>query len=155
LEGATEYATRVVQVDQELPDAMEEFLSLMRTSRVDKQEFLTRDRERFFKDIGQALAQTGHLRLYFLQINGTHVAGALCFDYGGRRLLYNSGYNLSYSSLSVGLLLKALCLKDAISTGMSYFDFLRGPEPYKYDLGGRDVRLYHLVITRHPGVSPR
>ncbi|MSQ40980.1 MAG: hypothetical protein EXR55_04860, partial [Dehalococcoidia bacterium] len=34
LEGATQYTTKVVEADQELPPAMDEFLTLMRTSRV-------------------------------------------------------------------------------------------------------------------------
>ena len=76
------------------------------------------------------------------------VAAAMCFDYGGARLLYNSGYDPSYGYYSVGLLLKALCLKDAIEQGKAYFDFLRGPEPYKYDLGAKNTALYQMVVTR-------
>ena len=53
------------------------------------------------------------------------------------RLLYNSGHDPEFRFYSVGLLLNALCLRDAIDQGKAYFDFLRGSEPYKYHLGGR------------------
>jgi len=31
---------------------------------------------------------------------------------------------------------------------MVYFDFLRGTEPYKYNLGAADVPLYQMTLTR-------
>ena len=62
------------------------------------------------------------------------------------RLLYNSGYDPSLSYFSVGLLLHAMCVKDAIEKGIEYFDFLRGPEPYKAHLGGIQKSLYRMVV---------
>jgi CelD/BcsL family acetyltransferase involved in cellulose biosynthesis len=76
------------------------------------------------------------------------VSAVLAFDYDGRRLLYNSGYRLAYGHLSVGLMLKALAIKDAIEKGLTYFDFLRGPEPYKYHLGAQDATIHRLLATR-------
>jgi len=84
-----------------------------------------------------------------MEITGERVAGALCFNYGNSLSLYNSGYNPVYSALSVGLLLNALCLKEAIEDGVRYFDFMRGAEAYKYHLGARDVQLHHMVIHPH------
>jgi len=62
--------------------------------------------------------------------------------------LYNSGYDPSLSYYSVGLLLHAMCVKDAIDQGIGHFDFLRGPEPYKAHLGGRQKSLYRMVVKR-------
>mgnify|MGYP001465757665 CR=1 FL=1 len=96
--------------------------------------------------------QTGGWERLLDELEGSralqYIAAAMCFDYGNVRLLYNSGYDPDYSSLSIGLLLKALCLKEAIEEGMAYFDFLRGMEPYKYHFGASDVRLYHLTVRR-------
>ena len=39
------------------------------------------------------------------------------------RLLYNSGYDPEFSYYSVGLLLDALCLREAIEQKLRYFDF--------------------------------
>jgi CelD/BcsL family acetyltransferase involved in cellulose biosynthesis len=92
--------------------------------------------------------ERGWLSLAFLDVNGRRVATTLSFDYDNSFSLYNSGYDPAYSSLAVGLLHKALCIKHAIESGETRFDFLRGAEPYKYDLGGKDVPIYRFVVRR-------
>ncbi|PKB67564.1 MAG: hypothetical protein BZY82_02970 [SAR202 cluster bacterium Io17-Chloro-G3] len=129
--------------------ALDDFFQLMRASRQDKKIFLNPERERFFRRMVDAVAKVGALKLFFMEITGERVAGALCFNYGNSLSLYNSGYNPVYSALSVGLLLNALCLKEAIEDGVRYFDFMRGAEAYKYHLGARDVQLHHMVIHPH------
>jgi len=94
------------------------------------------------------MASVNQLGLYFMEVDGIKAAGVLCFDYKNKRYLYNSGFNPIHSKLSVGLLMKATTLHDAISSGFNYFDFLRGDEDYKYDLGGVDTQLYSLTIHR-------
>ena len=64
-------------------------------------------------------------------------------------MLYNSGHDPEYRYYSVGLLLHSLCLRDALERGYRYFDFLRGNEPYKYRLGGRDHRIYRIALERN------
>ena len=132
----------------EVKERLGEFITLMRQSRADKDEFMTPEREQFFYNITQRMAELGQLHLYFLDMDGSSVATSLCFDYGGSRLLYNSGYDPEYGYFSVGLLLNAMCLKDAIDRGLTYFDFLRGPEPYKAHLGGQQRSLYQMVVTK-------
>ena len=127
---------------------MGDFFRLLRVSRHDKDEFMTPEREAFFRDIARALSDKGQFRLYFLEVEGVRVASCMCFDYSDTFLLYNSGYDPEYSALSVGLLNKALCVKDAIEMKRSSFDFLRGNERYKYDLGGKDKAVYRAVIRR-------
>ena len=65
-----------------------------------------------------------------------------------RRCIYNSGYDPQYAYLSVGLLSKAACLRHAIEDGRKRLDFLRGNEPYKYDLGGKDLQVYRCLIKK-------
>jgi CelD/BcsL family acetyltransferase involved in cellulose biosynthesis len=127
---------------------VDQFLEMMQESRDEKRHFLVPDREAFFRSVVARMDQEGSLRLFFLELAGQRVAAVVCFDYGGRRLLYNSGYRLSYNHYSVGLMLKALCLQQAIEEGLTYFDFLRGPEPYKYDLGAQDVALFRILVRR-------
>ncbi len=148
LESEGSYRFYTVNGSSALEGALEDFFALMKESRQDKALFLTAEKEHFFRRMGQELAKAGILRLFFMEIAGQRVASAICFDYCGTRFLYNSGYNPEYGSLSVGLLLKALCLKQAIEDGSRYFDFLRGNERYKYDLGAKDVQLYRLTIRR-------
>ena len=142
---ATQYA---FSAPDAIAEAMPEFFRLMRASRPDKDDFLTADREQFFSDLAQELASRDQFRLFFLEINDVRVASCICFDYNGSYLLYNSGYDPEYSALSVGLLNKALCIQDAIETGKKSFDFLRGSERYKYNLGGTNQTIHELVVTR-------
>ncbi|MSQ25655.1 MAG: GNAT family N-acetyltransferase [Dehalococcoidia bacterium] len=132
----------------ELGAALETFLALMRSSREEKARFLSPERERFFRTLAQAMAQEGWLRLFFLELDGTRVAGCLCFDYDGAYNLYNSGFDTRYAGLSAGLMLKVLCIQEAISQGHRRFSFLRGAEQYKYDLGAKEYTVYRLTVRR-------
>ena len=148
LESSGEYRwycrSEMAEVEEDLGD----FFSLLRESREDKKNFLTPQRERFFRSVATQMAAMGQVKLCFLELGGQRAAAALCFDYGQSRMLYNSGFDPAYGYYSVGLLVKALCLKDAIECGHQYFDFLRGDEAYKYDLGGKDRVLYRMVVKR-------
>ncbi|MHB1131225.1 MAG: GNAT family N-acetyltransferase [Chloroflexota bacterium] len=127
---------------------VEDFLTLHRLSRPDKAAFMDEPMRGFFRQLFARFARDGLLRLYFLEYQEQRVAATLCFDWGEDLLLYNSGYDPAYAPLSVGLLLKAHCLRDAIALGRRRFDFLRGNERYKYDLGGVDVPVYGLRAVR-------
>ena len=129
-------------------DVLDDFFNLMRISHEGKTLFLTQERERFFRRMAKTMNDIESLKLFFMEVSGIRIATAMCFDYGNSRFLYNSGYDPSYSALSVGLLLKALSIKDAIESEKTYYDFLRGVEPYKYHFGAKDVQLYNLVVHR-------
>lgn len=133
---------------QDLNHGMDDFLRLLRVSKDDKAVFMNEQMEGFFRAVGARFAEEGWARLYFLEANGERVATALCFQYGNESLLYNSGFEPAYGWLSVGLLLKAYCIQDAIESGRKRFDFLRGSEHYKYDLGGVDMPVYRCVVRR-------
>ena len=94
------------------------------------------------------MASRDQFRLYFLEVDGENVAACICFDYGEDFLLYNSGYEPAHSRLSVGLLNKALSIQTAIENNRKVFNFLKGNERYKYNLGGRDEAVFHMTVTR-------
>jgi CelD/BcsL family acetyltransferase involved in cellulose biosynthesis len=128
--------------------ALDDFVRQHKSSRSDKETFMTEQMERFFRRVVPALAEEGAVEMIFLKLGGVRAACVLCFRTDGDILLYNSGYEPAYAGLSVGLLSKALALKRAIELGMKRFDFLRGAEPYKYDLGAKDLPVYRCVIRR-------
>jgi CelD/BcsL family acetyltransferase involved in cellulose biosynthesis len=128
-------------------DAMPDFFRLHRDSRQDKAEFMSAEMERFFLDMTGALAQEDLIRLYFLEIDERRVASVLTFNCNDELWLYNSGFDPAFASASVGLVSKALVLRQAIEDGKRCYDFLRGAEPYKYDLGGRDLQVYRASIS--------
>ncbi len=131
-----------------LPSDVTDFLKLHRESRDDKAAFMTDHMEAFFRETVTEFLGDGTARLSFLEVNGNRAAAILAFDYRNDRLLYNSGFDQAFGYLSVGLLLKALSLREAIEGGKRRYDFLRGNEPYKYDLGAVDRPIYQCTVRR-------
>lgn len=141
-----------IYASQSIARDMDDFLRLFRISRPDKDRFMTPQREAFFRQISQELGQRGWLRLYFMEVDSKRLATALCFDYGDTMYLYNSGFEPAYADLSVGLICKALTIREAIAQGKKIYDFLRGAEDYKSDLGGKPTSVYRCTIITQPGV---
>ena len=148
LERAGDFRQYVRSDLSTLSEDMDDFFHLLRISRTDKEEFLTPERKKFFVNTAEELIGRDQFKLNFLELDGERVACCISFDYDGEYLLYNSGFNPEYSRLSVGLINKALCIKDAIEEGRRRFDFLRGSERYKYDLGGVDRLVYRVTVDR-------
>lgn len=144
LEAAGQVRWCVASEPRDLPGALDDFLRLHRLSRTEKALFMDEQREHFFRALGEAFVTNGAMRLYFLELDGQRVASTICFDHRDETWLYNSGYDPQLAHLSVGLLLKAHCLRDAIARGRRRFDFLRGNERYKYDLGATDRLVMRL-----------
>ena len=141
----------VVQYDcapDMLSGCLPDFFRLHRMSSPEKAEFMTDVRERFFTEIAEEAADRGSLKLSMLELDGVRVAACINFDYEDSYLLYNSGYDPVYSQLSVGFVNKAWTIKDAIESGKRTYDFLRGTERYKYDLGAEDRSIYTIRIRR-------
>jgi len=128
-------------------DAMDTFLKMFTESRQDKATFLTAQMESFLRSMANSMTEAGLLRLGILELDMLPIAIIMCFDYNDCLYLYNSGYDPQYNTLSAGLLCKVLCIKECIQEGKKRFDFLKGSEPYKYHLGGREVPLYRCQIT--------
>ena len=103
--------------------------------------------ESFFRSIAHAMAEQKLLRLNILELDKKPVAATMCFDYRDTVYLYNSGYEPDYSWLSVGVISKALCIKDSIERGRKRFDFLKGAEAYKYQLGGQELPLFKCSLS--------
>ena len=149
LEASGEAEYRVYDHDHdELPGALNDFVALMGKSSEAKSDFLTADRRSFLETLTKTMAEADSLQLAFLDVGGKPVSATMSFVEGDRLLLYNSGYDPEYRRLSVGLLLKAYGLRGAIEQGLKEYDFLRGNEPYKYDLGGNDRILYRWHLAR-------
>jgi CelD/BcsL family acetyltransferase involved in cellulose biosynthesis len=144
-DSAREYA---LEAPAEIAAALPDFLRLHRESRPDKAAFMTSEMECFFTEMAITLAADGLIRLYFLEIDERRVAALLTFNCGDELWLYNSGFDPAFSSASVGLVSKAIVLRQAIEDGKRCYDFLRGAEPYKYDLGASDLQVFRAVLTR-------
>lgn len=139
----------VVDSTEGLGEAVESFIALHQKSTTDKQDFWSDRMIAFFKSLAEALAQTGWLKLYFIEVNGTQAATLLVFDYNNEFLLYNSGYDPDqFANLSPGNVLNSYSIQHAIELGRKRFDFLRGDEVYKLRFGATPEPIYDLEISR-------
>ena len=131
---------------EDVTAGLESLFALMRASHDGKRRFLTTEHEALFRDLATAFAPLGMVTLSTLTLDGTAAAKLLSFETADATYLYNSGYDPSMASLSVGLLSKAFAIREAIDGGKRMFHFLRGAEPYKAHLGGTPLRLLTLAL---------
>jgi CelD/BcsL family acetyltransferase involved in cellulose biosynthesis len=148
LDAAGEVVHEELTDPEEIRARMDDFCMLHRVSSSDKTEFLTADREAFFRDAMVKLAEDGATRLNFTKLDGENIATSICFEVGNTRFVYNSGYNPEMPQLSVGLMNHAFFIQECINDGIEYADFLRGNERYKYNLGGVDRTIYSMKAMR-------
>lgn len=144
-EGKITY--RFVTDTTTVPEFLDIFLKMFVESREDKAHFLTPQAEGFFRDLTVTMAESGLLRGGILELDRKPVATVFAFDYKDTVYLYNSGFDPNASQLSVGILSKALLIKDTIERGKKKFDFLKGAERYKYHLGGKEIQLQKCRIV--------
>ncbi len=146
LQEAGKINYRTLEKSEDIRDVMDTFFKMFTESREDKAEFLTEQMESFFRLMTGKLSEAGLLKLGILELDSLPAAMIICFDYKNGVYLYNSGYDPQYTSLSAGLLSKALCIKESIEAKKERFDFLRGDEVYKYRLGGNEIPIYNCRI---------
>ena len=145
--GSAEHSC--IEIGWEVEDALDIFFRLFSLSRDEKASFMNPKMESFFRSLAKAMAEIGLLRFGILKLDKIPAAMTMGFDYNGAHYLYNSAYNPQYNYLSLGVLCKVLCLKESIEKGRKKWNFLKGAEPYKYQLGGQEVPLYccQIIIT--------
>ena len=148
-ETAPGISFRVTRTREEFERDFPSFVALHRQSHTSKAAFMDDRMEGFFREMAEGFLSSGRLRLAFLSGKEGDVASAFQIVCNDNLLLYNSGYDPGRREASPGLVLLARCIEDAIGQGFREYDFLRGRERYKYDLGGRD-RVVYRAIVRHP-----
>ncbi len=138
----------IEKVSNDKGERMEEFLRLMEISHEGKKNFLSQKMKNFFREIGKIgeIGEIGGIRMRYLEFEDKIIAGVMLFEFKDQYLLYNSGYDPEFSYLSAGLVMKAYMIKEAIEKGKKVFDFLRGDEKYKYDFGGKERKLYRVIL---------
>lgn len=149
-ERETEVQFYFVGPNDNLAAEMDDFVALQQASRPDKAEFMTPEMRRFFGGMAQRMLDAGYLRLCFLTLNGEKTAALLGFEYDGRYLLYNSGYDPdAHAHLSPGWVLLAYTIQYAIAVGCRVFDFMQGDEEYKYRFGSTDYAVMRVIVSRN------
>src|SRR3989339_1026153 len=131
---------------EEVRQEIDVFIDLLKQSSPEKEKFMTPQKEAFFKDFSDTMAEKNLILLSFLEIEGQKVASTLMFNHRNKLYLYDSGYNPEFKEFSPSLLLTAFNMKYAIEKGFEEYDLLRGDERYKYDLGATNRYIYNVRI---------
>jgi CelD/BcsL family acetyltransferase involved in cellulose biosynthesis len=122
------------------------FVDLHRGAEGHKAYFMSPQIASFFEGIAAVFSPRGWLRLDFLEVEGVALAATFGFELDGSFYLYNSAYDTEAARLSPGLVLASELVKQAIGRGTVRFDFLRGRERYKYELGAQPVPLNNVRV---------
>lgn len=122
------------------------FIEMHRGAEGHKGHFMRPDIATFFERLAHAFMPLGWLRLDLLEIDGTAISSTFSFHLDRALYLYNSAYEPEARRLSPGLVLVSELIKRSIDEGLDTFDFLRGPERYKYRIGGQAVPLNNVRI---------
>ena len=124
------------------------FVEMHRGAEGHKGHFMKPEIATFFRRLAEAFMPLGWLRLDLLEVGDTAVASTFGFEIERKFYLYNSAYEPDAARLSPGLVLVSELVKTSIEKGLEVFDFLRGPERYKYQLGAQAVPLNNVRIMR-------
>lgn len=156
-----ELARKLRRFDREAPEAtlrsadsqslesdIAAFVDFHRSSAGEKGEFMRPQRAAFFTDVAHRMHASKMLSLDFLELDGRILAATVAFRYDGVFYLYNSAFDHSYKQISPGLVIVARLISRSIDEGLRRFDFLRGRERYKYDLGAEPLPLHSILIRR-------
>ena len=149
------------RIEREHPDArlrsttpdsldidLKTFFEMHRGAEGHKGHFMRPEVAGFFERVALQFAPLGWLRIDFLEVEDHPVASTFGFEVAGRFYLYNSAYEPYAARLSPGFVLVSMLVESAIDRGVRVFDFLRGTERYKHQLGGEPVPLNNVRILR-------
>lgn len=124
------------------------FIEMHRGAEGHKGHFMKPEVASFFERLAHSLDELSWLRLDLLEVAGRPIASTFGFEVDRAYYLYNSAYEPEFRHASPGFILVAELIEDAIDRGITLFDFLRGPERYKYQLGSEAVPLYNVRVCR-------
>jgi CelD/BcsL family acetyltransferase involved in cellulose biosynthesis len=94
--------------------------------------------QQFHRDAARRMLDAGVLRMYATHAGGRIVAVFYGFALNETVYYYLSGYDPDLEKLSIGTLIVAHAIEQAVRDGATTFDFLRGAEDYKYAWGATD-----------------
>jgi len=94
--------------------------------------------QQFHRDAARRMLSAGMLRMYATRRDDRIIAVFYGFAMNGIVYYYLSGYDPDLEKLSIGTVLVAHAVEQAVRDGATTFDFLRGAEEYKYAWGATD-----------------
>ena len=120
----------------------EKFVQQHRLSEGKKGTFMNKEVELFFKDL---LTIKGW-KIYFIENKSELISSAFVYENKKGCYLYNSTKNSKFDDINPGIVIIDLIIQKMIKENKFFFDFLKGYDRYKLDLGGSAIQLYDLQI---------
>lgn len=102
----------------------------------------------FHLDFAKAALDQGWLRFWLAHINGEPAAAWYGFRYGGTDWFYQSGRDPRWLKESVGFVLMARTVRDAVESGSHTYSLLLGNEEYKRRFANHEPTVDSYVATR-------
>jgi len=109
---------------------------------------LAATRREFHRDFASHCLSRGWLRLWIAEVAGRPAAAWYGFRFGGDEWYYQAGRDPAWDQQSVGFLLLAHSIREAMNDGMRSYRFLRGGEGYKFRFEPYDAPVDTLVAGR-------
>jgi len=136
-----EFPQARIELSDDPSKDVEQLLSLMKQNSI-KEASATIEKETFFRKV----AGMKDALLTKLSVDDKVVAMQIAFSYKQTMMLYISGYDKTgYANAGTYLIVSSI--KQAIVDGYKKFNFLRGREQYKYELGAKDFALYTITVN--------
>jgi CelD/BcsL family acetyltransferase involved in cellulose biosynthesis len=88
----------------------------------------------------------GWLRLWIAELDGRPAAAWYGFRFGDAEWYYQAGRDPRYDELSVGFVLLAHTIREALNDGVAEYRLLRGREPYKLRFANDDAQLETVML---------
>jgi CelD/BcsL family acetyltransferase involved in cellulose biosynthesis/dTDP-4-amino-4,6-dideoxygalactose transaminase len=107
-------------------------------------------REDFHREFARIALDRGWLRLWFAELNGTPAAAWYGMRFAGIEWYYNAGRNPAFDELSVGHVLVAHTVREAILDGQRQYRLLRGDHEYKRRWATHDPGVETAVRAEGP-----
>ena len=124
-------------------DVFDVFVQLHKTSEGEKGAFMKDDVIEFFRNL---LSLNGW-KIYYLEEGTTILACCFVFENEKGCYLYNSSKNNNFNDINPGIVIIDRIIEKLISDKYVFFDFLKGTERYKFDLGGTSTQLYDIEVN--------
>jgi CelD/BcsL family acetyltransferase involved in cellulose biosynthesis/dTDP-4-amino-4,6-dideoxygalactose transaminase len=98
-------------------------------------------REAFHREFARIALERGWLRLWIAELNGSPAAAWYGMRFGGSEWYYQAGRNPDRTYQSVGVVVMAHTVREAIADGQRTYRLLRGDEQYKRRWSTHDYGL--------------
>lgn len=134
-----------IEIHETGSTGIKKLFALMSISDINKSTFLTETIQTFINKIAELFHSRKWLRLRVSYFKTRPIGVLFSFRIENNIYLYNSGFDPAFSNLSPGIVSIARDIESAIMEGCTHYDFLRGDEAYKLQLGAsirHTVRIY-------------